>query len=556
VTAPCSLAAIVWQIFTLYSPAAGAIEQNHRLFGEVVTMRMRALANLYMFAKLFKIPTFYPQALYLKSCSIGLHPNSQHPSLLHIPPTVNTAGEHSYTTNDFIVSVSRQSDKMQPPLKPQYFIYRQNGSMVPLIAMDELPPNVQIRGVSRTIPPSDTAGMMCIGEVDARHGYYVVDVPATQNNTNSILVDRSLSGSMHAPPSESHINVDGSGIAAALYPGTPRAYGIQEQHPTNAQSGVVFSNPTNVHGREIPPVPDWHRGDMSVRTAPGVKEYCSYWLRRGECDYAQQGCQFKHEMPYDLPTLNRLGLNDIPVWYRRMYKLASLHAPKGVKKDEKLRAMEHKNWRNQRESGSGSGSPRPRNNSGSRATSRAPSHTRPVEKTLHQQQADKTYADLQKKKEKDLIDWEALPDEQKALKMPGGLLYSTGTVLPPGATMSSGESSSATLSNTTAATTPETSDTDFQMVSSSDEYAGPGSPSTARITPGGRTSRPKRGSGKKQTVESPFRASPNRRRLASSSPNEADDDTFKVVGKVYGNGVGGAVGKVDKVKDDVYDHDD
>ena len=73
------------------------------------------------------------------------------------------------------------------------------------------------------------------------------------------------------------------------------------------------------------------------------KEYCSYWLRRGECDYQQQGknsfatlllltsniieigCLYKHEMPQDRAILAKLGLRDIPRWYREKHGLISFH---------------------------------------------------------------------------------------------------------------------------------------------------------------------------------------------------------------------------------------
>ena len=45
------------------------------------------------------------------------------------------------------------------------------------------------------------------------------------------------------------------------------------------------------------------------------KEYCSFWLRRGECDYTQQGCKYKHEMPLDQETLERVGLKAVPRWF-------------------------------------------------------------------------------------------------------------------------------------------------------------------------------------------------------------------------------------------------
>lgn len=43
------------------------------------------------------------------------------------------------------------------------------------------------------------------------------------------------------------------------------------------------------------------------------KEYCMYWIRRGECDYMQSGCRYKHEMPLDEETRQRIGLREIPV---------------------------------------------------------------------------------------------------------------------------------------------------------------------------------------------------------------------------------------------------
>jgi len=68
--------------------------------------------------------------------------------------------------------------------KPQFFVTRQNGAMVPLIAMDELPIHVQIQGVSRTLSAFEVAGMTGVGTVDARHQFYVVE---SMNNTKPIV---------------------------------------------------------------------------------------------------------------------------------------------------------------------------------------------------------------------------------------------------------------------------------------------------------------------------------------------------------------------------------
>lgn len=68
-------------------------------------------------------------------------------------------------------------------LKPQFFVTRQNGAMVPLIAMDEVPIHVHIHGVPRTMSAFEIAGMTGVGPVDARHEFYVVE---SLNNTKSI----------------------------------------------------------------------------------------------------------------------------------------------------------------------------------------------------------------------------------------------------------------------------------------------------------------------------------------------------------------------------------
>ncbi|KAK0252108.1 hypothetical protein LTS09_012902 [Friedmanniomyces endolithicus] len=44
------------------------------------------------------------------------------------------------------------------------------------------------------------------------------------------------------------------------------------------------------------------------------KEYCTHWIRTGECDYTQQGCMYKHEMP-DKGTLERIGFRGLPRWW-------------------------------------------------------------------------------------------------------------------------------------------------------------------------------------------------------------------------------------------------
>lgn len=55
----------------------------------------------------------------------------------------------------------------------------------------------------------------------------------------------------------------------------------------------------------------------------GEKVYCTYWLARGECHFAQQGCKFKHEMP-NLETLEIImGRRTFPKWWLESIGLVS-----------------------------------------------------------------------------------------------------------------------------------------------------------------------------------------------------------------------------------------
>jgi hypothetical protein len=45
------------------------------------------------------------------------------------------------------------------------------------------------------------------------------------------------------------------------------------------------------------------------------KEYCTYWIKNGECAYMSYNCKFKHEMP-TMMKLRELGFTRQPRWWR------------------------------------------------------------------------------------------------------------------------------------------------------------------------------------------------------------------------------------------------
>ncbi|KAF9770250.1 hypothetical protein IL306_012224 [Fusarium sp. DS 682] len=63
------------------------------------------------------------------------------------------------------------------------------------------------------------------------------------------------------------------------------------------------------------------RIDRIVATSPAqqrrTKIYCDKWIHDGTCAFTQQGCKYKHEMPFDKATQQSLGLfHGFPKWWR------------------------------------------------------------------------------------------------------------------------------------------------------------------------------------------------------------------------------------------------
>ncbi|KIW11450.1 hypothetical protein PV08_10750 [Exophiala spinifera] len=249
----------------------------------------------------------------------------------------------------------------QRTLKPQFFLTRPNGAMVPLVAMDEMPFHVQIRGVPRSLTAFDIGGMTPLGLVESRHEYHVVEA---MNNMNNIAHRNPTTGQKPSDLPSSlvsqHLGVALCPSPVVKFPGsitqpsdTTSSSFSTEDGKTNTPAGSSVDSSADTNTAPCP-VPAWRQHATTNVAAPattkiedskstanaatasntakaltGKKVYCSYWLRKGECDFAQQGCIYKHEMPTDLETLQSVGFTDIPLWYRQRYDLGSLHVENG-----------------------------------------------------------------------------------------------------------------------------------------------------------------------------------------------------------------------------------
>ncbi|KAG6358686.1 hypothetical protein INS49_012204 [Diaporthe citri] len=61
-----------------------------------------------------------------------------------------------------------------------------------------------------------------------------------------------------------------------------------------------------------------HGGGGAGSSARREKIYCDKWIHDGTCAFTQQGCKYKHEMPHDRETQEKLGLfHGYPAWWKK-----------------------------------------------------------------------------------------------------------------------------------------------------------------------------------------------------------------------------------------------
>ncbi len=226
-----------------------------------------------------------------------------------------------------------------------YFISRSNGTMVPLIAADELPFNVRLHSVPRALGPDQIFGLQMVGSAPYTGLTFKLehDHPVSHSNNQATAYHtRHYSGSeprQFLPPDAL------ARQALTSTPPSPTSY-TKLQHSLPPRPGSAHEVSTSWRSGSKPPTSDPTQSviDAIIATQSGAseaarlgytsksatpqptpsgnvpdpekKEFCTYWIRTGECDYAQQGCLYKHEMPDSLDKLQKLGFRQWPYWWR------------------------------------------------------------------------------------------------------------------------------------------------------------------------------------------------------------------------------------------------
>ncbi|KAF7518661.1 hypothetical protein G7054_g13377 [Neopestalotiopsis clavispora] len=101
--------------------------------------------------------------------------------------------------------------------------------------------------------------------------------------------------------------------------------------PTHHSSSASFSishinnnHQQQPHGHQS--TSGFHSGGSTAQHHPHQQQqpqrrpkiYCDKWVHEGVCAFTQQGCKYKHEMPFDKVTQHQLGLfHGLPAWWKK-----------------------------------------------------------------------------------------------------------------------------------------------------------------------------------------------------------------------------------------------
>lgn len=231
-----------------------------------------------------------------------------------------------------------------------FFISRNNGNIVPLIPADELPYSVRLSGIQRSMRMENTCGMQHVGNLPFTGQYFRLEAENLQqdiltnashhkiksvNSAKQFLAPdamiRQNTGDSTASPTTSLPTADPTAVRqlpASTMASTWRRQGDAiSAASSTAQAtidAILDSEPRPTRSIHTPPGGPSTPSSLSCNGDTNTpyscdKVYCTHWIRHGECDYIQQGCRYKHEMP-NKATLQSIGFRTVPRWWQEKVK--------------------------------------------------------------------------------------------------------------------------------------------------------------------------------------------------------------------------------------------
>ncbi|KAH6633242.1 hypothetical protein C7974DRAFT_168030 [Boeremia exigua] len=205
---------------------------------------------------------------------------------------------------------------MALPLGVRYSIIRNNVE-VPLIPIDQLP--YQLQDLPSRLEPArhDQEGWKLVGQT--HQPALLLSTRASADVQSCRSVSPTKTGYLspdHAVRQDIDRRAHLTPVLRETSPASVDLTGQRFKHtflqgPTAPTAGTLTSSELVSLHQTTTGAPN----PSGIKPDPSKKEYCTHWIRHNSCDYMQQGCRYKHEMP-DRAKLKELGFPWVPDWYR------------------------------------------------------------------------------------------------------------------------------------------------------------------------------------------------------------------------------------------------
>lgn len=206
------------------------------------------------------------------------------------------------------------------PQDLRYYILRGDNMMVPMVPADQLP--FRLPGVPRQLSHQQMSSeswkyLSEPGKIPAEHH---MRSPSVRTKSQFRAPDHQVRNDQ---------NTAGERIARPSRWSPPPIASIDDplvQRMTTAPMPEKVLSMTDKFA-EIFPL-DAQRFGYHVPYPSGIepdsskKEYCTHWIKTGECAFTAIGCKFKHEMP-EIAKLRELGFREIPRWWKDKTAIAA-----------------------------------------------------------------------------------------------------------------------------------------------------------------------------------------------------------------------------------------
>ncbi|RYP80909.1 hypothetical protein DL770_006067 [Monosporascus sp. CRB-9-2] len=205
-----------------------------------------------------------------------------------------------------------------------YCFDRGNGQFTRLVPADMLPPLRDVPAIQhgcagmlvlplpRATPPGGRSGNANVNtepvSFRSRIDNIVASTPSTPTHHQAPTPSSTAAG--HHSHAHSHSHPHHHSLA------TPSANPSINTTSTNKNPPPhPGSHHHNHHSHHHQPHHQHHQQQQQQRRP---KIYCDKWVHEGVCAFTQQGCKYKHEMPFDKVTQHQLGLfHGFPAWWKK-----------------------------------------------------------------------------------------------------------------------------------------------------------------------------------------------------------------------------------------------